>query len=154
MPHVIACGLAALLSCSVTPAAATLGEQHASMAGAVAPGKAMAPVAPSEANRSSPDFYAHPHLLPSGTRVVEYVDTRGTVFAVTWSGPYLPDLRALLGRHFEAFALQQQQQAGLHAPVVVRSADVVIHAGGRMGAFDGRAWLPGRLPARFDLGAL
>ncbi|MGZ5180140.1 MAG: DUF2844 domain-containing protein [Ramlibacter sp.] len=88
--------------------------------------------------------------LDSGTTVVEYVDTRGAVFAVTWSGPFLPDLRELLGPHFPSLALQQQRASSLHAPVVVRTDEVVIVSGGRMGAFDGRAWLPQRLPAGFD----
>lgn len=145
MAHVPAAGsLAALLTFSVMPAEAMLGEQF-----------------DAPATRSSvagqPAAISHARVLPSGTRVVEYADLHGTVFAVSWSGPYLPDLRGLLGRHFASFTQQQQQQQqqrALHAAVVLRSSEVVIVSSGRMGAFEGRAWLPPRLPQGFDPGAL
>jgi hypothetical protein len=75
------------------------------------------------------------------------------VFAVTWSGPFLPDLRSLLGTHFQT--LEQQQAAGAsRSAVVVRRDDLVLVSAGRMGAFEGRAWLPRLLPAGFDPGQL
>ena len=88
-------------------------------------------------------------VLPSGTRVVQYIDRRGIVFAVAWSGPYLPELQAMLGQHHLAL-LQAQSRSSLHAPIVVRTREVVIASGGGAGAFTGRAWLPARLPASFD----
>lgn len=142
MAHVpAASSLAALLTFSVMPAEATLGEQFDAAS-------TQSPVA------GRPVATSHARVLPSGTRIVEYADIHGTVFAVSWSGPYLPDLRGLLGRHFASFAQQQQQQRTLHAAVVLRSSEVVIVSSGRMGAFEGRAWLPPRLPQGFDPGAL
>ena len=141
MAHVpVAGSLAALLALSAVPAEATLGEQLES--------------ASSPLPLERPTFTGHPRTLASGTRVVEYADIQGTVFAVTWSGPYLPDLRQLLGRHFASFIRHQQQQTALHAAVVLRTSDVVILSSGQMGAFSGRAWLPGRIPEGFDAGAL
>ena len=141
MAHVpVAGSLAALLALSALPAEATLGEQL--------------DAASSTLPLKQPTFTSHPRTLASGTRIVEYTDIQGTVFAVTWSGPYLPDLRRLLGRHFASFVRHQQQQTGLHAAVVLRSSDVVILSTGQMGAFSGRAWLPGRIPEGFDAGAL
>jgi hypothetical protein len=131
-----------LLAGAAHPAAATLGEAYSN----AAPG--------AERGIRVPTSTSHARLLPSGVRVVEYVDRRGLVFAVTWSGPFLPDLRALLGRHFSAYTLQQQRQPSLHAPVVVRTSDVVIVSAGRMGAFQGHAWLPQRVPDGFDTGGL
>jgi hypothetical protein len=91
--------------------------------------------------------------LASGTTVQQFLDARGTVFAVTWSGPFLPDLRSLLGTHFQT--LEQQQAAGAsRSAVVVRRDDLVLVSAGRMGAFEGRAWLPRLLPAGFDPGQL
>lgn len=137
----VAGNLAALLALSALPAAAALGEPFDGP-----------PPAPPPLSQST--FTGHARVLASGTRIVEYADIRGTVFAVTWKGPSLPDLRALLGRHFASFTRQQQQQTGLHAAVVLRSSDVVIVSAGQMGAFEGRAWLPGRIPPAFDPGAL
>jgi len=142
MAHVpAASSLAALLTFSVMPAEAKLGEQFDS------------PSTPSPV-AGQPAAIRHARVLASGTRIVEYADLHGTVFAVAWSGPYLPDLHGLLGRHFASFTQQQQQQRTLHAAVVLRSSEVVVVSAGRMGAFEGRAWLPPRLPAGFDPGAL
>lgn len=87
--------------------------------------------------------------LDSGTTVHEYVDASGTVFAVAWSGPFLPDLRELLGRHFAALTAQEAAARGRGA-VKVQQPGLVIVSAGRMGAFQGRAWLPQMLPAGFD----
>lgn len=86
--------------------------------------------------------------LKSGTVVHEFVDGTGAVFAVTWSGPFKPDLKKLLGRHFGA--LGQGAQGGNRGPSDLQTDDVVVQSGGHMGAFEGRAWLPSRLPAGFD----
>src|SRR6185369_15713416 len=40
--------------------------------------------------------------LHSGVVVDEYVDAAGKVFALSWSGPFKPNLQRLLGRHFAA----------------------------------------------------
>jgi hypothetical protein len=96
------------------------------------------------------------HQLPSGTVVHEYVDAQGTVFALTWSGPFPPDLKKLLGDHFGAMSAEQQSGSspGRRSQLSIQRSDLVITAGGHMGAFDGRAWLPAKLPAGFDPGAL
>lgn len=88
------------------------------------------------------------HPLDSGTTVQEFVDGSGVVFAVSWSGPFLPDLKELLGTHFDAMAAQGP--GAQHARLALKTADAVIVSTGRMGAFEGRAWLPARLPAGFD----
>ena len=87
--------------------------------------------------------------LKSGTVVHEFVDATGSVFAVTWSGPFKPDLKKLLGRHFGALG-QGAQGGGNPGPAGASTDDVVIQSGGHMGAFEGRAWIPSRLPAGFD----
>ena len=43
----------------------------------------------------------HELITPNGTRVREYLDRSGRVFAVSWSGPRLPDLGQLLGAYAE-----------------------------------------------------
>jgi hypothetical protein len=90
-------------------------------------------------------------VLDSGTTVHEYLDAQGNVFAVSWSGPFLPDLKEILGEHFDTLAAQQRnQRAGGRSPLHIRQSDVVIDSEGHMGAFQGRAWLPAKLPAGFD----
>jgi hypothetical protein len=87
--------------------------------------------------------------LKSGTVVHEFVDASGAVFAVSWSGPFKPDLKRLLGRHFGMLGGGGTHR-GNRAPVDVKSDDVVVQSGGHMGAFEGRAWLISKLPAGFD----
>jgi hypothetical protein len=94
------------------------------------------------------------HQLDSGTLVQEFVDGSGTVFAVSWSGPFLPDLKELLGVHFDAMAAQGASQGAEHSRLAVRTSDAVIVSTGHMGALEGRAWLPSRLPPGFDVRTL
>jgi hypothetical protein len=91
--------------------------------------------------------------LESGTVVHEYVDAQGTVFAVSWSGPFLPDLKELLGSHFDAMVAHagKARRAG-RSQLSLKQSDLVIVSGGHMGAFEGHAWLPAKLPAGFKPG--
>lgn len=90
--------------------------------------------------------------LDSGTVVHQYVDGQGTVFAVSWAGPYLPDLKAILGSSFDALTAQAGKRARGSSQVSVQQPDLVIISGGHMGAFQGQAWLPQKLPAGFNTG--
>ena len=89
--------------------------------------------------------------LNSGTLVREYISSDGSVFAVTWDGPLLPDLRALLGPYFQALVAESEKRprAG-RSHVAVNLPEVVIHSGGHMRAFEGSAWLPAASPAGFS----
>jgi hypothetical protein len=83
-------------------------------------------------------------------RVRQYVSAAGQVYAVSWDGPAMPDLAALLSTWFGAY--QQSALAGLpnagslHASRVNRS-DLVVETAVRLREFSGRAWLPDALPA-------
>jgi hypothetical protein len=89
--------------------------------------------------------------LDSGTTIHEYLNTNGTVFAVSWSGPFMPDLKELLGVHFETMKDHAaRRQDSRRSRLALRGHDVVIVSTGHMRALEGRAWLPSRLPAGFD----
>jgi hypothetical protein len=83
--------------------------------------------------------------------VREYVNDNGLVFAVSWSGPFLPDLRNLLGQHFQTFTSEsaRRSKAG-HSRVVVQQQDVTIESMGHMRAYSGRAWVNSLLPPGFN----
>ena len=89
--------------------------------------------------------------LDSGTIVREYTDAAGKVFAVSWSGPTLPDLRTLLGTKFSALtdATGRRTQAG-HSQLALNQSDVVIVSNGHMRSFAGHAFIPSAVPAGFD----
>jgi hypothetical protein len=71
---------------------------------------------------------------------------------VSWSGPYKPDLKQLLGNHFTSFknAAAGKDRRANRSRAQVEAGDLVAHSSGHMGAFEGRAWLQSRLPAGFD----
>ena len=89
--------------------------------------------------------------LDSGTVVREYSDPAGKVFAVSWRGPTLPDLRTLLGDKFAvmASAAGKRAQAG-HSQLALDQSDVVLVSNGHMRSFVGHAWIPSALPPGFD----
>jgi len=136
--------LAAALVAGAGPALAGLGEP-------VSGASAAATTSVTTRQRLTPAGAAYTHVqrqLDSGTTVHEYADASGTVFAVAWSGPFLPDLRELLGASFGA--LSATAGKGRTSAVSVSRPDLMLVSAGHMGAFEGRAWLPPRLPAGFN----
>jgi Protein of unknown function (DUF2844) len=85
--------------------------------------------------------------LPSGTVVTEYLTATGAVYAVTWHGPTLPNLRQLLGNYFANYQTAARQPAVRRRVVRMNSPDIVIESTGKMRGFNGRAWVPALLPA-------
>jgi hypothetical protein len=91
-------------------------------------------------------YSVHEITTSLGTKVREYVTPDGKVFGIGWRGPFMPDLHRLLG----AYYAQYQQAASAphlgHRQVNVELPEVVVHSGGRMRAFAGRAWAPDLIP--------
>jgi hypothetical protein len=88
--------------------------------------------------------------LATGTHVREYVSSRGAVFAVAWDGPFMPDLKALLGKYYDTIVAESARTPSTgRSQMTVNRPDVVINAGGHMRAYEGRAWIPAELPAGF-----
>jgi hypothetical protein len=85
----------------------------------------------------------------SSIRVREFLNRSGVVFAVSWSGPVMPDLQPLLGAHFAAYraGLAALSHPGLHRSVRIASPELVVESGGHLRAYTGRAYLPALIPA-------
>ena len=84
----------------------------------------------------------------SRMRVREYLNRHGTVFAVAWSGPVMPDLKRLLGPYFEQYttALAALKSPGLHRSVRIASSGLVVESEGHLRAYAGRAYVPALVP--------
>jgi hypothetical protein len=96
---------------------------------------------------STGSYNVHETTLPTGTMVRQYVSQNGVVFAVTWSGPFMPDLRQLLGPHFDTMvARQSKQNHSGHRILRQHESDLVVESGGHPRSFAGRAYLPDALP--------
>jgi hypothetical protein len=100
---------------------------------------------------STANYTVTQSTLDEGTVVREYSDTAGVVFAVSWNGPFLPDLRTLLGAHFDTLRSEaaRKPKAG-HSQLAVERPDVVIVSTGHMRSYSGKAWIPASLPAGFS----
>jgi len=120
------------------PAAATLGEDVSSVSTDQAQMEAKLQVA------GSGVYSVHELQLPSGTTVKEYVSSAGTVFAVSWQGPSLPDLRQVLGKYFDQYTQSLRTQGA--GPRPIATPGLVVQSGGRMRAFFGRVFVPQMLP--------
>ncbi|HXR19212.1 MAG TPA: DUF2844 domain-containing protein [Steroidobacteraceae bacterium] len=92
----------------------------------------------------------------AGLTVREFVARDGTVFALSWTGPVLPDMRQLLGQHFGDYtaALAALDQPGLRRSVRIALPGLVVESGGHLRAYSGRAYLPARVPDGVSLSEL
>jgi hypothetical protein len=62
-------------------------------------------------------YEMHELASPSGTIVREYVSPEGRVFGVAWQGPWLPDLRQLLGGSFNRWVRAVSSPRAVRGPV-------------------------------------
>jgi len=100
------------------------------------------------------NYTIHELRSPSGAVVREYASPGGKIFAVAWQSPALPDLKQLLGSHFEEFQQAAAQAQGPRAgrgPLLIRRPGLVVELGGHMRGFVGRAYLPDQLPSDIRL---
>ncbi len=93
------------------------------------------------------NFTVHEIRTPAGTTVREYVSLAGTVFAVVWKGPVIPDLRQVLGRYFDAYVTGAKAKHSGHSYLTIEQTGLVVQSHGHMRAFFGKAYLPNMLPA-------
>ena len=90
-------------------------------------------------------YTVHEMQAPSGTVVREYVSPAGTVFAVAWQGPSMPDLRQVLGTYFDRY-VEAAAQRKARGPIAIEQPGLVVQSSGHMRAFVGRAYIPEALP--------
>jgi hypothetical protein len=129
-------------------ASATLGEPESSL------------TAETQLNRASIKqsdygaYHVHEMQLPSGTVLREYAGLDGKVFAVTWNGPFIPNLKQTLGSYFAEYSAQAGVPHGNRTHLEVRQPDLVVESGGHMRAHHGRAYLPQAVPGGVSVGEL
>jgi hypothetical protein len=129
-------------------ACATLGEPETSL------------TAETQLNRASlkesdhGSYRVHEMQLPSGTVLREYAAVDGKVFAVTWNGPFIPNLKQSLGGYFAEFSAAAPAAHGTRKHLLVRQPDLVVESAGHMRAHHGIAYLPQALPSGVSVGDL
>ncbi len=121
-------------------AGAALGETEASVRSDMARLKASSRIT------TAASYTMHELTLPTGTIVHEYLDAGGTVFAVSWRGPFKPDLPALLGSYFDTYASAPRSAGSSRSRLAIDQGNLVVRAGGHQRAFTGLAYVPQLLP--------
>src|SRR5207244_2001986 len=135
-----------LTAAVATPAFAALGGDSATVQADVARMKGALRIT------SSAGFTVHEITTSYGTVVREYLTPADKVFAVSWHGPVIPDLRQMLGGYYGQY--EQAASAphpGGHRHLAIERPGLVVQSSGRMRAFYGRAWAPDLLPQSFSV---
>ena len=122
-------------------ASATLGEPESSLTTETQLNRASI----KQSNYGS--YRVHEMQLPSGTVLREYAGPDGKIFAVSWNGPFIPNLRQTLGSYFAEFAARAGAGHGNRKHLEVRQPDLVVESGGHMRAHHGFAYLPQAIPS-------
>jgi hypothetical protein len=109
--------------------------------------------------RSEAGYSVQEITAANGTVVREYVSPTGTVFAVSWSGPAMPNLQQTLGTYFAQYqtTVKAQRATGArsgHHHVEIRSPSLIVHVGGHMRQYFGLAYVPTLLPQNISVSDL
>ncbi len=143
MKSTITCGILAILTLPF-PLSASLGRDATSVQEDVA--QMQGTLRTSSGN----SYMLHEIQTPDGVAVKEYASPVGKVFAVTWKGPYHPDLRQLLGPYYDEYVQAvrtQRTQRSSRGPILIQHAGLVVEVSGHLRSFVGRAYVPQQLPA-------
>lgn len=85
--------------------------------------------------------------MPSGGKVRQFIADGGKVFGVAWSGSWRPDLRELMGSHYERYLAAMKGKRLARGPVRIELPGLILVMGGHQRAFFGRVYLLDQMPA-------
>ena len=100
-------------------------------------------------------YKVHQLKTESGTMVREYVSPAGKVFAVSWQGPFVPDMQQLLGSYFDQYSAAVKASKESHVgrrPLNLQLPGLVVQMNGYAHNFHFRALIPQQVPAAANLG--
>ena len=140
---------AVVLIAAAMPAKASLGGDAASIQADQLHMQGSRTMKPAES------YAMHEIQAANGTVVREYLSAEGKVFAIAWHGPWIPDMRQLLGSYFDQYAQATQAQRGARmrrGPILINQPGLVVQIGGHPRAFTGRAYVPEMLPSGVGAG--
>jgi Protein of unknown function (DUF2844) len=100
---------------------------------------------------ASAGYALHEIQTAAGLTVHEYLSSQGKVFAVSWHGTGLPDLRQMLGSYYSQLEQATSVPHRDHHHLVVETPELMLQARGHTHAYSGRAWAPALLPQNFSV---
>jgi len=96
------------------------------------------------------DHYTiHELALPSGVRLRNFVGDGGKVFAVSWSGGWRPNLRDIMGVHYDDFIAATRGKRLTRGVARIALPGMVVVMGGHQRAFFGHVYLTELVPDGF-----
>jgi hypothetical protein len=137
-------GLALFVSLSPAAAYAGLGGNVASVEADRAQMKGAV------VSRQASSYTVHEIEATSGTTVREFVSPAGTVFAVAWQGPFVPNMEQLLGTYFDQYSAGVRANKATYVgrrPLNLQLPGLTVQMNGYMHAIHFRAYIPEQLPA-------
>jgi hypothetical protein len=137
----VAAGLLAAAALAATPAGATLGQNLAS----VEVDRLQLKASVTRTNHAA--YTVHEMAVGEQGVVREYAAPNGIVFAVTWHTPGMPNLKQLLGAHYDELAKPVAVRKGGLGHFEARTDQVAFSSSGRMRSFHGGAYLINGLPS-------
>jgi hypothetical protein len=104
------------------------------------------------------DTYAlHEIRSASGIMIREFVNSSGTVFAVAWDGPWMPNLQQVLGDRFpqyQAAMRARQRTRRVRGAVALNEPGLIVQLNGHPRAFSGHAYDPTLMPQGMQVEAI
>jgi Protein of unknown function (DUF2844) len=94
-----------------------------------------------------PSYTVHELAVPTGTKIRHFVGDSGKVFAVSWSGGWRPNLRDILGEHYDRFIAATRGRRVARGVARIELPGMVVVMGGHQRAFFGRVYLTDLLPS-------
>jgi hypothetical protein len=95
------------------------------------------------------NYAIHELGLPTGTKVRHFVGDSGKVFAVSWSGGWRPNLRDIMGTHYDEFIAATRGKRAARGVARIELPGMVVVMGGHQRAFFGHVYLTDLLPEGF-----
>ena len=95
------------------------------------------------------NYTIHELALPTGTKIRHFVGDSGKVFAVSWSGGWRPNLRDIMGDHYDGFIAATRGKRMARGVARIELPGMVVVMGGHQRAFFGHVYLTDLVPAGF-----
>ena len=100
------------------------------------------------------NYDVHELTAPIGSTVRELVGQNHKVFAVTWSGGWRPNLRDVMGAHYDRFIARMRGHRVARGPIRIALPGMVVFMGSYLRTFWGHVYLTDQLPPGFSPEAL
>ena len=92
------------------------------------------------------NYQMHEITSEHGGLVREYVSPQGQVFATTWSGPVMPDLKVVLAGHYPAYMANVQARRASHHVFSMATDGMVLRVVKLPRGIAGSARIPALVP--------